>query len=94
VGDETAALDHAFGDWSRTDPTVETRTCDTSGETETRDAVPVFDQDGDGEVTESDAQLILSILVSGERANDLKYDIDLDGVLTVYDAVLILQQIG
>ena len=91
--DETAPLGHDFGEWALTEPGVESRTCHRCGETETREAQPGFDTDGDGEVTEADAELLLELLVSG-KTEDLRCDLDFDGKLTIYDCVLLLQQIG
>ena len=88
------ASGHDFGDWTRSQPTLETRTCATCGETESRDAVPVYDLDLDGNVTKNDAKLFLAVLVKNLQLQYLRCDSDFDGVLTVYDAVLILQQIG
>ena len=93
VDDETDPLGHDFGDWVLTEPGVETRTCSRCDETETREATPVYDQDGDGEVTESDAKMLMDLLVSG-TTEDQQCDMDFDGKFTIYDCILILQQIG
>ena len=93
VDDETDPLGHDFCDWALTEPGVETRTCSRCDETETREATPVYDQDGDGRITESDAEMLMDLLVSGADADNLQYDIDFDGELTIYDCILILQQI-
>ena len=93
VADETQPLDHDFGEWALTEPGVESRTCNRCGEAESREAPPAFDQDGDGQITESDAELLLELLVSGKK-EDLRCDLDFDGKFTIYDCVLLLQQIG
>jgi hypothetical protein len=91
--DETEPLGHDFGDWVLTEPGVETRTCSRCDETETREATPVYDQDGDGQVTESDAEMLVDLLVSG-TTEDQQCDMDFDGKFTIYDCILILQQIN
>lgn len=93
-GEEIEALGHDFSDWEMTEPGIETRTCETCGETEAREAQPTFDTNGDGEVTKADAELLMDILVGNADAGDLRCDMDFDGVLTIYDCILILQQIG
>jgi hypothetical protein len=93
VDDETDPLGHDFCDWALTEPGVETRTCSRCGETETREATPVYDQDGDGQVTESDAEMLMDLLVSG-TTEDQQCDMDFDGKFTIYDCILVLQQIN
>ncbi len=92
--DETQPLGHDFGEWVMVEPGLESRTCNRCGETETREAQPDFDTDGDGEVTEADAELLLSVLVGPAESDNLEYDMDFDGKLTIYDCVLLLQQIS
>ena len=60
---------------------------------ESREKAVDYDVDGDGAVTEGDAQLLLSILV-GNTESEVLFDFDFDGVLTIYDCVLLMQQIG
>ena len=52
----------------------------------------VYDIDGDGIVSESDVTMLMSILV-GNSSSETTYDFDNDGELTIYDCVLLIQQI-
>ena len=52
----------------------------------------VYDIDGDGIVSESDVTMLMSILV-GNTYSETTYDFDNDGELTIYDCVLLIQQI-
>ncbi|MBQ2254038.1 MAG: dockerin type I repeat-containing protein, partial [Clostridia bacterium] len=93
VGDYLPATGHAFGEWTQTAPGVEERSCETCGETETREKEPVYDADGNGAVDQADLTLLMSVLVGNAEAEVL-YDFDFDGKLTVYDCVLLMQQIS
>ena len=52
----------------------------------------VYDIDGDGIASESDVTMLMSILV-GNSSSEITYDFDNDGELTIYDCVLLIQQI-
>lgn len=52
-----------------------------------------YDVDGNGIVEQADAEMLMSILV-GNTETDVLYDFDSDGKLTIYDCVLLMQQIG
>jgi hypothetical protein len=52
-----------------------------------------YDVDGDGEITESDVENLLSLLLGNTETDDLlRFDFDGDGVLTIFDCVLLLQK--
>jgi len=87
------AAGHDWSDWTDGAPGREERTCRVCGEVESREKAVDYDVDGDGAVTEGDAQLLLSILV-GNTESEALFDFDFDGVLTIYDCVLLMQQIG
>ncbi len=91
--DSVPALGHSFGDWKEVAPGKEERTCANCGETESRDKVPVYDVDGDGVVDQSDVTSLMSVLVGNTETAAL-YDFDFDGKLTIFDCVLLLQQIS
>lgn len=91
VTDPTELLPHAFGDWKETSLGEESRSCTSCGKTETRENITALDVDGNGSVTAEDAKLLLEILVGNADGNSLSGDLDRDGVLTVYDCVLLLQ---
>ncbi len=93
VDDYADAAGHAFGEWYDIAPGKEERACASCGETERREKAVNYDADGDGTVTEGDAQLLLSILV-GNTETETVFDFDFDGILTIYDCVLLMQQIG
>ena len=84
---------HTWSDWTDGAPGREERTCRVCGEVESREKAVDYDVDGDGAGTEGDAQLLLSILV-GNTESEVLFDFDFDGVLTIYDCVLLMQQIG
>ncbi len=91
VADETDFGPHAFGLWTEVALGEESRTCKNCGHTETRDAIQALDVDGDGEVTEADVKLLVSLLVGNTAGDPLDHDLDRDGKLTVFDCVLLLQ---
>lgn len=93
VADETPATGHTFGDWKEVAPGKEERSCAACGEKEIRDKEPVYDIDGNGEVEEADVKNVLSLLVGNSAAETLP-DLDFDGKLTIYDCVLLMQQIS
>jgi hypothetical protein len=93
VDDVLPATGHNFGEWTPTAPGVEERSCETCGETETREKEPVYDADGNGAVDQADLTLLMSVLVGNAEAEVL-YDLDFDGKLTIYDCVLLMQQIS
>ena len=92
VSDYVQPVGHTFGDWHDVALGVEERSCETCGETESRDKTPNFDVDGNGTVEEADLTLLMSILV-GNTETDVVFDFDFDGELTIYDGVLLMQQI-
>ncbi|MBR5264017.1 MAG: hypothetical protein IKV50_04900 [Clostridia bacterium] len=93
-GSETIpAIGHNFGEWKDVALGVEERSCENCGETESREKEPNFDVDGNGVVDESDVTLLMSILVGNAQAEAL-IDLDFDGKLTIYDCVLLLQQLS
>ena len=83
---------HAWSDWQDAAPGKEERSCTACGETESRDKIPDYDIDGNGVVEESDVKDLLSILV-GNSPSETMPDLDFDGKLTIYDCVLLMQQI-
>ena len=93
IDDYLPATGHNFGEWTPTAPGVEERSCETCGETETREKEPVYDADGNGAVDQADLTLLMSVLVGNTEAEVL-YDLDFDGKLTIYDCVLLMQQIS
>jgi hypothetical protein len=93
IDDYLPATGHNFGEWTQTAPGVEERSCETCGETETREKEPVYDADGNGAVDQADLTLLMSVLVGNTEAEVL-YDLDFDGKLTIYDCVLLMQQIS
>ena len=93
VGDYLPATGHSFGEWTQTAPGVEERTCENCDEVETREKEPAYDADGNGTVDQSDVELLMSILV-GNTETEALYDFDFDGKLTIYDCVLLMQQIS
>ena len=66
--------------------------CTACGTTKTYKKEPNFDVDDNGVVDESDVTLLMSILVGNTQAEAL-IDLDFDGKLTIYDCVLLMQQI-
>ena len=53
-----------------------------------------YDVDGDGVVDESDVENLLSLLLGNTETDDLlRFDFDGDGVLTIFDCVLLLQKV-
>ncbi len=84
---------HAWTEWHDTTPGKEERSCTACGKTESRDKVPNFDVDGNGVVEQADVELLMSILV-GNVAPDVLHDFDFDGILTIYDCVLLMQQLS
>lgn len=92
VSDYVYPTGHAWSDWQDAAPGKEERSCTACGETESRDKIPDYDIDGNGVVEESDVKDLLSILVGNSPSETLP-DLDFDGVLTIYDCVLLMQQI-
>jgi len=92
VSDYVEPAGHTWSDWYGVALGVEERSCETCGETESRDKTPDFDVDGNGTVEEADLTLLMSILV-GNTETDVVFDFDFDGELTIYDGVLLMQQI-
>ena len=93
VSDYANAIGHAWSEWQDVAPGKEERSCETCGETETRDKTPNFDVDGNGTVEEADLPLLMSILAGNTETEEL-YDFDFDGKLTIYDGVLLMQQLS
>jgi hypothetical protein len=93
VGDYVDATGHAWSNWEDVAPGKEERSCDTCGMTEERGKTPVYDVNGDGAVEENDARDLLSMLVGNSEPETLP-DLDFDGAFTIYDCVLLMQQIG
>jgi hypothetical protein len=93
VSDYVNAIGHTWGEWQDVAPGKEERSCETCGETESRDKTPNFDVDGNGTVEEADLTLLMSILAGNTETEEL-YDFDFDGVLTIYDGVLLMQQLS
>ncbi len=93
VGDYVDSVGHAWGEWKDAALGKEERSCNACGETETRDKTPVYDINGDGAVEKSDAKDLLSMLVGNSAAETLP-DLDFDGKLTIYDCVLLMQQVN
>ncbi|MBQ9130843.1 MAG: hypothetical protein IJX62_00015, partial [Clostridia bacterium] len=69
-----------------------TYVCTLCGKAETVKKEPDYDIDGNGVVEESDVKDLLSILV-GNSPSETMPDLDFDGKLTIYDCVLLMQQI-
>ena len=86
------AMGHSFGQWYDGALGKEERFCNTCGEAETRDKEPDFDIDGNGRAEQADLTLLMSVLV-GNTETDILFDLDFDGRLTVYDCVLLMQQL-
>ena len=84
---------HAWTDWQDTAPGKEERSCTACGKTESRDKVPNFDVDGNGVVDQADVELLMNVLV-GNTETETLYDFDFDGILTIYDCVLLMQQLS
>ena len=84
---------HAWTEWHDTTPGKEERSCTACGKTESRDKVPNFDVDGNEIVEQADVELLMSILV-GNTETETLYDFDFDGILTIYDCVLLMQQLS
>ena len=84
---------HAWTEWHDTTPGKEERSCTACGKTESRDKTPAYDVDGNGVVDQADVELLMSILV-GNTETETLYDFDFDGVLTIYDCVLLMQQLS
>ena len=93
VDDYVDPVDHTWTEWQDVAPGKEERSCTACGETESRDKTPVYDINGDGAVEESDARDLLSLLVGNSTAEALP-DLDFDGKLTIYDCVLLMQQVN
>ncbi len=87
------ALGHTWSEWYDTTPGKEERSCATCGETESRDKIPNYDVDGNGIVEQADVTMLMSVLV-GNTETDAVFDFDFDGELTIYDCVLLMQQIS
>ncbi|MBQ8323884.1 MAG: hypothetical protein IJX82_01890 [Clostridia bacterium] len=92
TGEETPATGHTFGQWYSVAPGVEERVCESCGTAETRAKEPQYDVDGNGSVEEADLLLLLSVLVGNTETESL-FDLDFDGVLTIYDCVLLAKQL-
>ena len=93
ASDYVDPVGHVWSDWQDTVPGKEERSCTACGETESRDKIPDYDVDGNGNVEEADAKLLLAILVGNAEAEVL-HDFDFDGKLTIYDCVLLMQQLS
>ena len=70
-----------------------TYVCTLCGKTKTVQKEPVYDADGNGAVDQADLTLLMSVLV-GNTETEVLYDFDFDGKLTIYDCVLLMQQIS
>ncbi len=84
---------HTWGEWQDVAPGKEERSCTACGETESRDKLPDYDVDGNGTIDQADVKLLMSVLV-GNTQTEMLYDFDFDGTLTIYDCVLLTQQIA
>ena len=84
---------HAWTEWHDTTPGKEERSCTACGETESRDKAVNYDVDGNGTLNQADVELLMSILV-GNTETETLYDFDFDGILTIYDCVLLMQQLS
>ena len=98
VDDEVPATGHTWEDIGIIPPGCEgngwtTYVCTLCGKTKTVQKEPVYDADGNGAVDQADLILLMSVLVGNAEADTL-YDFDFDGKLTVYDCVLLMQQIS
>ncbi len=93
VSDYADPAGHTWGEWQDVAPGKEERSCTACGETESRDKLPDYDVDGNGTIDQADVELLMSILV-GNTETETLYDFDFDGTLTIYDCVLLTQQIA
>ncbi len=92
VSDYVDPAGHAWSEWYDTIPGMEERSCNACGETEGRDKIPDYDVNRNGTVDQADVTLLISVLV-GNTETDVLHDFDFDGELTIYDCVLLMQQI-
>ena len=98
VDDEVPATGHTWEDTGIIPPGCEgngwtTYVCPLCGKTKTVQKEPVYDADGNGAVDQAGLTLLMSVLVGNTEAEVL-YDFDFDGKLTIYDCVLLMQQIS
>ena len=93
VDDYVSETGHSFGEWLNVAPGKQERACEACSAVESRDKEVNYDIDGNGTISEADVQLLMSVLV-GNIETDTLFDLDFDGNLTIYDCVLIMQQLS